>query len=114
LTASQAGNSKYAAATNVVRSFSVTSSLSGGFFGGGGGALTSEEEEKADTPALFKVVDSENPSKPLPGEVCIELYDLAKKVSGLAAGKCSKSDGLIDLKVAAGKYRILVFAVAEV
>ena len=111
LTASQAGNSKYAAATNVVRSFSVTSSLSGGFFGGGGGALTSEEEEKADTPALFKVVDSEDPSKPLPGEVCIELYDLTKKVSGLAAGKCSKSDGLIDLKVAAGKYRILVFAV---
>ncbi len=116
LTASQAGNSKYAAAANVARSFSVTSSLSGGFFGGGGGgggalAAAATEEEKADTPALFKVVDSESPSKPLPGEVCIELYDLKKAVSGLAAGKCSKTDGLIDLKVADGKYRILVFAV---
>jgi hypothetical protein len=114
LTASQAGNSKYAAAANVVRSFSVTSSLSGGFFGGGGGGgalAAAAEEEKADTPALFKVVDSENTSKPLPGEVCIELYDLKKTVSGLVAGKCSKTDGLIDLKVADGKYRILVFAV---
>ncbi len=115
LTASQGGNSKYAAAANVVRSFSVTSSLSGGFFGGGGGggalAAAATEEEKADTPALFKVVDSESPSKPLPGEVCIELYDLKKTVSGLVAGKCSKTDGLIDLKVADGKYRILVFAV---
>lgn len=110
LTASQLGNSKYAAAVSVVRSFSVTSPSVGGFFGGGG-ASASSEEAKADTPALFKVVDSENPSKALPGEVCIELYDLAKKVSTLAAGQCSKTDGLIDLKVAAGKYRILVFAV---
>ncbi len=111
ITASQAGNNKYAAAVNVVRSFSVTDSSSGGFFGGGGGAPATSEEAKADTPALFKVVDRENPTKALPGEVCIELYDLTKKVSTLAAGQCSKTDGVIDLKVAEGKYRILVFVV---
>ena len=112
LTASQAGNTKYAAATNVVRTFSVTSTSSGGFFGGGGGAAPAAiTEAKADIPAQFKVVDSENPAKALPGEVCIELYDLAKKVTTLAAGQCSKTDGVIDLKVAEGKYRILVFVV---
>jgi hypothetical protein len=112
LTASQAGTTKYAAAVNVARTFSVTTASSGGFFGGVGAAAPAvTQEAKADIPAQFKVVDSENPSKALPGEVCIELYDLAKKVSTLAAGQCSKSDGVIDLKVAEGKYRILVFVV---
>lgn len=110
LTASQAGNSKYAPAVNVVRSFSVTAESAGGFFGGGF-APSSAAEPKADIPALFKVIDRENPTKALPGEVCIEIYDLMKKVSTLAAGKCSKTDGNIDLMIAEGKYRILVFAV---
>jgi len=111
LTASQAGNTKYAAANSSVRTFSVTTTSSGGFFGGGGFAPAAITEAKADTPAQFRVVDSENPSKALPGEVCIELYDLAKKVTTLAAGQCSKTDGVIDLKVAEGKYRVLVFVV---
>ena len=111
LTASQAGNTKYAAANSSVRTFSVTTTSSGGFSGGGGFAPAAITEAKADTPAQFKVVDSENPSKALPGEVCIELYDLAKKVTTLAAGQCSKTDGVIDLKVAEGKYRVLVFVV---
>ena len=110
LTASQSGNSKYAPAVNVVRSFSVTTESPGGFFGGGF-APSSTGESKADIPALFKIVDRENPTKALPGEVCVELYDLTKKVSNLAAGKCSKTDGNIDLLVADGKYRILVFVV---
>jgi hypothetical protein len=111
LTASQGGNTKYAPASNVVRTFSVTTASFGGGGGGGGGAPAAITEAKADIPAQFKVVDSENPSKALPGEVCIELYDLAKKVTTLAAGQCSKTDGVIDLKVAEGKYRILVFVV---
>jgi hypothetical protein len=112
LTASQAGTTKYSVASNVVRTFSVTSTFFGGGGGGGGApAPTATQEAKADISAQFKVVDKENPSRALPGEVCIELYDLAEKVSTLAAGQCSKTDGVIELMVAEGKYRILVFVV---
>ena len=113
LTASQSGNAKYAAASNVVRAFNVTLPGAGGFGGGGGGGFAPAPEEttapKTEVSAAFKVVDGENPANPLPGEVCVELYDLSKKVSSLAAGQCSKSTGVIDLKVPEGKYRILVF-----
>ena len=113
ITAAQAGTSKFATARTVTRSFNVTTSL---FFGGGGGGSffpVPVEEEKlvASIPLELKIVDAANPSKPLPGEVCVEVYDLSKKTATLATGLCSKSTGLIDLKVTEGKFRILVFAV---
>lgn len=107
ITASQAGTGKYAAATNVVRSFSVTTQS---FFGGGGGGGGSSTT-KSDVFAQFKVLDSENPSKDLTNEICVELYDLAQRNTTLAGGQCSKTTGVIDIKVPEGRYRVLIYVV---
>lgn len=104
ITASQTGTTKYAAATNVIRAFSVSLASSGG-----GPAPSPTQEPKADIPVSFKVVIGDGASSTQSGEVCVELYDLSKKVSQLVTGQCSKSNGLLDFKVADGKYRILFF-----
>lgn len=109
ITASQAGTAKFAAASNAVRIFSVTTQS---FFGGaGGGGGSSSSTVKGDVFAQFKVLDSDSPGKDLSGEVCVELYDLSQRATTLAAGQCSKTTGVIDIKVAEGRYRVLIYLV---
>lgn len=106
ITASQAGTTKFAAATNVVRIFSVTTQS---FFGGGGGSSSSTTT--ANVFAQFKIFDSDIAGKDLSGEVCVELYDLTQRTSTLAAGQCSKTTGVIDIKISEGRYRVLIYLV---
>jgi len=109
ITASQAGTSKYAAAISVVRIFSVTTQSF--FGGGGGGGGSSSSTVKGNAFAQFKILDSDNPGKDLSGEVCVELYDLTQRTTTLAAGQCSKTTGVIDIKVSDGRYRVLIYLV---
>ena len=114
VTASQAGNSKYASATLSRTIEIITAGGGGGFAGGGGGfappAFLEETKTLETFLAAFKVLDEADPMKVFPGEVCVEMYLAGPKGEELSAGTCNKSGGTLDVKVPEGSYRILFYA----
>jgi hypothetical protein len=106
VTAAQAGNTKYAAASNVPRTFVINAaaSSSGGDAGGGGGGGGAPKQ----TALYFQVVDPTDSTKIYTKSVCVEIYSRTLSPQFMGTG-CSGTDGRVNILAADGKVSIRVF-----
>ncbi len=107
--AAQSGNTKYSAAGNVSRTFTINAASSGGSTdaGGGGGGGGGGGAPKQ-TALYFQVVDPADSTKIYPKSVCVELYSRTLIPQFMGTG-CSTTDGRINVLLADGKVSIRVF-----
>jgi cell division septation protein DedD len=107
--AAQSGNSKFAAASSVTRTFTINaaSSSGGGDAGGGGGGGGGGGAPKQ-TALYFQVVDPTDSTKIYAKSVCVEIYSRTLIPQFMGTG-CSGTDGRINILAADGKVSIRVF-----
>jgi hypothetical protein len=111
VTANQAGNTRYAAAPAIARTFTISAastsggggeSAGGGGGGGGGGGAPKQ------TALYFQIVDPANAATKYTKGACIEIYSRTLIPQFLGSG-CSDSDGRINILSADAKVTIRVF-----
>jgi hypothetical protein len=109
VTANQAGNTRYAAAPAIARTFQITaaSSSGGGDAGGGGGGGGGGGAPKQ-TALYFQVVDPGNAATKFTKGACVEIYSRTLIPQFLGSG-CSDSEGRINILSADAKVTIRVF-----
>ena len=107
VTASQAGSAKYAAATAIPRTFTITAAGGGDSGGGGGGGGAPKK-----TAVYLQVVDPADTTKIYTKSVCVEVYSKTLIPQFLATA-CTDESGRINLLVADGPLTMRVFALGS-
>ena len=114
VTANQAGNTRFAAAPAIARTFQITaapSSGGGGDAGGGGGGGGGGGAPKQ-TALYFQVVDPANAATKYTKGACVEIYSRTLIPQFLGSG-CSDAEGRINILSADAKVTIRVFALGS-
>jgi hypothetical protein len=116
VTASQAGNGSYAAATQVVRTFSITAASSNG--GGSGGGSSGGSAPSAGGGGgggvgttwfnLF-MADPDDFTKAFSGEACAYFILIAKEGNKTFGPSCASKAGALDYEANDGEYIIRTF-----
>jgi hypothetical protein len=112
VTANQAGNTRFAAAPAIARTFQITaapSSGGGGDAGGGGGGGGGAPKQTA---LYFQVVDPANAATKYTKGACVEIYSRTLIPQFLGSG-CSDAEGRINILSADAKVTIRVFALGS-
>jgi cell division septation protein DedD len=114
VTANQSGNTRFAAAPAIARTFQITAASSsggGGDSGGGGGGGGGGGAPKQ-TALYFQVVDPTNAATKYTKGACVEIYSRTLIPQFLGSG-CSDAEGRINILSADAKVTIRVFALGN-
>jgi hypothetical protein len=113
VTANQAGNTRYAAAPAIARTFQITAaSTSGGGGDAGGGGRGGGGGAPKQTALYFQVVDPANTASKYTKGACVEIYSRTLIPQFLGSG-CSDAEGRINILSADAKVTIRVFALGS-